>query len=518
MKKLAGAATVPRWSIACFRRGASAEDYSRTPLRRFWYVARFLVLLVPLVLIIGLLWVIWTRTADVPYWDEWETVLLVQRLHQDTLGLSNIVAFHNVHRIIIPRLVDLTLIELTHWNRQVEMTFDLSIAIAGAGILFWCVRRTLGSLTAALGLVLPLSLLFFSFSQFGDWFAPFQVQFIVTSFGVVCCVRGFFTTPVSRKGFALAISGALIGSMSGLHGLLTWIAFLPGALHSGVRKTTVWISCGVVVWILYFQNFPQGPTGIPVLLDIVYSLAYLGAPVGYPNSELAAAVGFLSILLLLGNMLFYWRRHKSLWHIAPWLQLALFVLGCTQATAEGRSFSGPLQALSSRYEAFSALWWIALLVIIGLNVKEFIQDRDLSRRRGYIARAGTLGINLAALLLITTALVPVNLVGLQQALLWQDVQQQNQGYIVDYQNAPDSCLELYYPWPALLRPRVQFLSQQRLGIFSSHNLSRRVVISPTANCRKPYHFIDDVGGGGWNVIPLETGLVQAERNAARTVP
>ncbi|MGO8946376.1 MAG: hypothetical protein ACLQUY_01675, partial [Ktedonobacterales bacterium] len=69
---------------------------------------RLLVLLVPLSLILGLLWVIWTRTADVPYWDEWETVLLVQHADQGTLTFHDLVAFHaNVHRIIIPRLIDL---------------------------------------------------------------------------------------------------------------------------------------------------------------------------------------------------------------------------------------------------------------------------------------------------------------------------------------------------------------------------------------------------------------------------
>jgi hypothetical protein len=446
----------------------------------------------------------------VPYWDEWETVLLVQHVDQGTLRLSDVVALHGVHRIIIPRLVDLTLIELTHWNRQVEMTFDLSIAIVGACILFWCIRRTLGSLTATLGLLLPLSLLFFSFSQFGDWFAPFQIAFVMTSFGVVCCLKGFLTTPISRRGLALAIAGALIASLSSLPGLLTWIAFLPGALHSGVRKTGVWISCAVAVWILYFQNFPNSPTRISILLDVAYSLTYLGAPVGYPNPDLAAAIGYLSILLFLGNILVYWRRHQSLWRIVPWLQLALFVLGCTQATAEGRSPGGPLQALSSRYEAFSVLWWIALLVIMGLNIKELIENPAIAGRHRYAARVGTLGINLAGLLLITAALVPVNVVGLQQALLWQDVQRQNQAYIVDFQNAPNSCLELYYPWPALLRPRARFLSQQRLGIFSSNNLSGYLVSSPTATCRKPYRFIDDVGPGGPSLIPPETGHAQAQ--------
>jgi hypothetical protein len=86
-------------------------------------------------------------------------------------------------------------------------------------------------------------------------------------------------------------------------------------------------------------------------------------------------------------------------------------------------------------------------------------------------------------------------IGLQRALLWQDVQRQNQYAIVDYQTASDSCLELYYPWPDLLRPRVRFLEQQHLAIFSSTALSQHAAVNPSATCQKPYRdFIADVGG------------------------
>jgi hypothetical protein len=347
--------------------------------------------------------------------------------------------------------------------------------------------------------VAPLSLLFFSFAQFGNWFAPFQIVLIITSFGAVCCVRGFTAVPASRKGFALAVAGALIGSFSGLHGVLIWIAFLPGALYSGARKAVVWIGCAVVVWILYFHGFPHSPTRPPIRADISYSLAYLGGPVAYPHAPWAQLAAVLSIVLFLGNMALYWWRHRNLWQIAPWLQLAVFVLGCTQATALGRVYMGPEQALSSRYETLSILWWIALVVIMGVNIKELVPDLHLPGRREDVIRLGVMGVNLAALLLITVGLIPVNVTGLQQALLWQDTQRQNQYAIRDYRTASDSCLELYFPWPSVLRPRVQFLEQQRLSVFSSTDHSRRVAVSPAATCQKPYQYFID------NAVPSRPG-------------
>ncbi len=510
-RSMVGAAQVSITHLVCRRiamvhEDSAAEERSPTSLRGPWQPTRLLALLcllVPAAMVFGLLWVIWTRTAAVPYWDEWETVLLEQHFKQGTLSFDEIVSLHaNAHRIILPRLIALALINVTNWNRQIEMTFDVGVAVAAACLLFWCVRETLGSLAVSLALLAPLSLLFFSFAQFGNWFTPFQIADILAVFGVACCVRGLAKAAVSRASFALALAGACIGSLALLNGLLTWVAFLPGAARSGLRKSLAWIGSAAVVWFLYFQHFPFSPTRPGIRQDIAYSLAYLGAPVGYPSIGHAQLAGALSILLLLGNVLWYWAHHKNLasvWRIAPWLQVALFALGCTQATAQGRLGGGPDEAMSSRYEAFSTLWWIALLVVVGLNVTELLPSLRLGgglasvSARG-MAGLGAVGLNLLAVLTVTASLVPVNLVGLQQALQWQDVQRQNQAAIVAYQTAPDSCLTLYYPSAQEVRVRAQFLDQQRLGIFGATDLSRYLAESPTAECQKPYHFINETGG------------------------
>src|SRR5688572_183361 len=84
-----------------------------------------LAVLSPLLLIVTIIWMIWERTPNVPFWDEWEMTELVQRLDQGTVSVQDIWAFHvhNEHRIVVSRLFSILFIETTDWNRQIQMTF-----------------------------------------------------------------------------------------------------------------------------------------------------------------------------------------------------------------------------------------------------------------------------------------------------------------------------------------------------------------------------------------------------------
>ena len=495
----------PRLPEAIVHALTPPKERQTTWVWRVWYVVRPLVFFVPIAQLLVLLWVIWTRTAHVPYWDEWETVLLVQHLNQGTLTVHEIWALHaSAHRQVIPRIVDLILIELTHWNRQVEMTFDVGVGLAAAALLLSSVRRTLGSVNATLALIVPLSLLLLSFSQFANWFAPFQITFIAAVFGVACCVKAFTTERLGWWWLGLAMLGALIASLSTLQGMLLWVAFIPSVTRAGYRKTLVWVASGTVAWLAYFWHFPGGAQRPHIQADLAFSLAYLGAPLGYPQVWLSQLFGALSILFLLGVVAIYWLRHRNVRIIVPWIGLALFVLGCAQATAFGRWDGGPQRALSSRYEACSSLWWVALLVIAGLLVKELVDTLRAQERGDTLATRwaqwgwATVGASIAALLLMCGGLALVNGVGLQYALIWQDAQRQHEQAIVDYQVAPDSCLTLYYPWPDRLRPRAAFLDQQHLAIFSDATARAQASAQGDAHllpsCSKPYgSFIDDTG-------------------------
>src|SRR5689334_12106087 len=76
-----------------------APDARQSLDKRLGSLLRALVVAVPTVLLVIIIWGIWTLTPHVPFWDEWETVPIVQSFKDGSLTVGQIWAFHNEHRI-----------------------------------------------------------------------------------------------------------------------------------------------------------------------------------------------------------------------------------------------------------------------------------------------------------------------------------------------------------------------------------------------------------------------------------
>jgi hypothetical protein len=467
------------------------------------------VLLFPVGQLAALLWVIWTRTAQVPFWDEWNTVDLVRRWRAGALTFGDLWTPHvDAHRVIVPRLIDLLLIQTTAWNRQVEMTVDLALAIVSGGLILWCARRTLGPRLWP-WLVPPLGLLLFGFAQFANWYAPFQIAFIATVCGVCICVAALgqeqaigYRNRAIRLG--IAFCGALLASLSSLNGLVAWPAFLPAVWATGRsrterwRRAILWAVGGALVWIAYFVGFPRAQTslvqpGMPAL-DLVrelsrYALVYLGAPLGFPTVLGAAIWGIVGVCFTLVVLRLAWLARAEISGLFSWIGLLLFAVGCLIATTAGRAGNGPYQALFSRYQAFSSLWWVALLVLGAAGLRA-VWVHLLAWRQQH-RMAGSIPIALGALLLVAayTSLGWANMVGWQDGLAWQDAQQKYQGWIALAPTAPERCLLVYHPLPGYLIPRIAYLKSQRLALFVDvRNVSATSLRAhlPDLSCLSPY--------------------------------
>jgi hypothetical protein len=466
------------------------------------------VLLFPIGQIAALLWVIWARTAQVPYWDEWATVDVVKAWRSRALTFADVWALHDVHRVAFPRLVDLFLIQGTAWNRQVEMTFDLALAALSGGLIIWCARRTLGPHLWS-WLVPLLSLLLFTFAQFGNWFAPFQLAFIATACGASICLAALINGRSLDPGglgrrLGIAMCGALLASLSSLNGLVVWPAFLPAAWASGQsrgerwRGVTLWAAGGAAVWIAYFIGFPPyqsspiqpGMTGLDIMRALGrYALIYLGAPLGFPDVWHAANWGLVGVCLALVVLRLAWLTRAEIHGLHAWIGLLLFVLGCLAATTTGRAISGPYQAFSSRYQAFSTLWWVALLVL-GAAGSRAMWPRILEWRRHHL-RESAVPIAVAALFLLaaSVSLGWANITGWQAGLMWQDSLRKDQGWVAAASIAPQRCLLKFNPFPESLRPRAAYLRGQHLGLFApgqTGSWSEHSATPSDPSCTKPY--------------------------------
>jgi hypothetical protein len=339
-------------------------------LWRGWPLARALAILVPLLQILSLLWLIWARTPDVPVGDEWDTAVLVHAVRQGSVRWGDFWAFHSEHRILVPRVVNLTLIQLTRWNRQIAMTFDLAVVAVTAAFLLGCLRRAAQGTGAVLALGVPCSLLLFSPSHYENWLAPFQLAFLGTVFGAACCLWALTTQPRGARGLSLALLGALVATLSSLNGLMVWIAFLPNVRRAGYRRTLVWGCVALAAALAYAIGFTGGGKVASPLPDLLgYALGYLGAPVGYPTLWLAQLAGLLSLALVCANLCVHALLRRDPTPLGAWLGLAVFALACTVLTTLGRGPSlGVEMALTSRYQIFGALWWVATQAIAWLAV------------------------------------------------------------------------------------------------------------------------------------------------------
>jgi hypothetical protein len=459
---------------------ASTSALPRSLVRAAFVVA----VVVPTCLVSVVLWVIWTRTASVPYGDEWFMGPIVRHADAGTLSFGELFAPFNTHRLFLQRVVDLAVIEVTGWNRQVEMTVHVAVAIGGAALILSSVRSALRSGGWWVLLVAPVSLLLVGLGQSENWVDAFNLGFIGTCFGLSLCLRALYTAseePIGWGRFSLALCGAGIASLSNAAGLIVWVAFLPLVSRLGYRRLMIWLGAAIAVWIAYFsgnsiQSSGQSPS---ILNQLLYVLAYLGAPAGAYIAPISVVVGALSVVIWLATLFLYFKLNSTLTPILGWIALSLFALGTASSTMFGRAQLGLDEAMSYRYQAFSAYWWISIFVV-GVMVIQLYIGKAHEHGMPLVrlpeiphwpsgARA-IVAANVLFLVLACGGSVAMNYRGLRGGLIFSDRLRSHQQCIVEYRTAPDDCLSIYLTslaFKPLLEDTAAYMEEHHLGIFNS---------------------------------------------------
>jgi hypothetical protein len=464
----------------------AVQQHARTYLDRYlpavtrtWRIVRVAVLVVPGVLIWQILTAIISRTAAVPFWDEWETVDLFGHLQAGTLQFADFWAFHNEHRIVIPQIATILLIALTHWNRQVEMIVDLGFAVIETALLAAALWATVKSKTALYLLLVPLSLLALSLGQYENWLHPFQITFILTTLGAALCAWAITAPSLTWPRLVLALAGATLAALSSLGGTAAFVAFLLPVLRAGWRKVAVWIIVAASVLIPYFHGFPHTVPLKPSLLAVEFFFVYLAAPTGTSMITPAVIVGIASLVIALANVIYFWLRQRTLSGLDVWVSLGLFALAVAAMTAIGRvAITDVAYAGSSRYQAFSALWWIALL---GLTTTTMVATASASRSASPMSDAwfGLAAINVSACAVLTLVLVFVNQSRLETLQNVEYGRLQTQQCVAQYATATPVCLEIYYPNAYRLQTKAALLRQWHMNIFYQDGASTQPEAAPS---------------------------------------
>lgn len=383
----------------------STGDAIKPPEPFLWMrFFHFALVLAPPIFLISLLA---RYQIDLPVWDQWPQVDLLDKLFQGQLTFADIWRQHNEHRQPFPRLIMLGLAYLSHWNMSWELLFNMLAGAACFGVFGYQVLRTLKACghPVALWIFPTLSLLIFSVAQFENAFWGFSINIYLHLLCVLAAIVLLANPVFSWPRFIGALLLAIVATYSAPTAFIIWPlgALLLLSVHfprpnMGSTPVVLWLLVGITALVVYFIDF-----AIPAPLERVrfyrepvayahFVLNYLGAPL--LRNEYAVAAGLIGLCAF-----FYipWRlfraRAVSLPQLAPYLAIGFFVIGAALLAGVGRLGHG--NGLDSRYVSVSLWFWAAILVLSHL----WLTTSVTSHQRKVSGMAGELAILAAAMLM-----------------------------------------------------------------------------------------------------------------------
>jgi len=408
--------------------------------------------------------------VNTPFYDQWETVPLLQNIDHHTLSFSDLWRQHNEHRVFFPTIALLASARITHWNTGVEVLISFLLAMITATLLFLLLRTqfkgwvaaTAGSLFAAW---------FFSPIQWENWLWGWQVEwFMCITFVVLASflLLKFVDTAGQRARrflFAAALASAFIATFSLAGGIFAWllgVAIL--VLRRQSRNSLIlWSAAGVATTGLYYFHYtqtlsPSGPATTVLahhpFLFIEFFIAFLGGPAGSLKNGLQTPdiIGTFLLISLAPLLYLTWQRRKNIRVYLPWLLLIVYGILCGLSTAFGRLGYSIGFALSSRYTAFS------LLYVIGLTGLAFSLITTTPRLSQAYKKFCVTGVVLFSLPILISGYV----VGIQGFKSHSSGMKAIKA-CTQAKNPSDDCLKLTYPSPSIVRPRLDYVKANHLA-------------------------------------------------------
>jgi hypothetical protein len=261
----------------------------------------------------------------IPFWDEWELVPLLEKMHNNTLTLADLWNQHNEHRLIFPQILMLLLARLSNWNIFLELCTNMVLATFTLLFLLSILRSTSEIISPWLKIF--ISLMVFSMVQYENWSWGWQIQFFMSILGFVIAIWAANKWQGKSSGLVIVILAAVLSSYSFNTGLLTWPAVLVVLLLQKKWKRkhiiTLTLACIATV-LLYYYKYTKPSYHPPILFFLDHPLIYARYVLTYLGSSLSCtrSSSFITALIILALTLLaifnIWRFDKQkLCNLAP---------------------------------------------------------------------------------------------------------------------------------------------------------------------------------------------------------
>ena len=321
---------------------------------------------------------------DAPYWDQWWKIPLIVESIEGTIGLSDYWSLINEHRVFFPNLITIPLAGMTNWTIGLELILTLIFAIVAFLLLSSCIiKKDPRSDSRGLWPIVPvISLLMFSYSQDNIWMWGLHLMIPMTLLAMLITIHCLIRDEIAAKNLITAILFAIIASYSFGAGIVIWgvggvllVVRVIRKIANAKAFLAAWCLACVFTMSLYFVGYESTPSDSAALSAIQhplsflqYVIAYLGAPLAPYGNTAPVLMGVFGF----GLMVYFGRRT---WRSTSWsdawgdgrvrlaVSLILLAVGCATLTALKQWPEGPQQAASSRYLAWSTMFWVAILLL-----------------------------------------------------------------------------------------------------------------------------------------------------------
>lgn len=401
-----------------------------------------------------LLFLFLRATVPVPIYDDWEIVPLLQKGEGSTLRFSDFWAPHNEHRPVVPRLIQYTLAQATHWDIRRELALNF---VLGAGLAITVIVQ-IGNIYVGMSwLGLAMTALLLSPAQWQNWMLGWQLQLWLCMFCGILSLIIINRNPHNLIAIVPALLLALVATFSFAAGLI-WLFLVCFQLVLRYKRYWVSVLVGSIylgILFLYLHNLGIRTTDSPSTGPInflLYVLVWIGQPLTPWHPVAAGIAGAVGLLTAVG--LFLSVRCRTILKANSHLlcSLAAFSILSACLAAWSRGGYGIDQAMSSRYITLANPFWVAIFAAVGICVA----------KRGSKHRAMLLGLALS--LIVGTGY----LYGLYQWDERYDAYSAAADALVSGGDNP--ALIFLYPDPEILAERRAFLKAHQLSVFRQPSL------------------------------------------------
>jgi hypothetical protein len=319
------------------------------------------------------------------FWDQWSTVELFDRLLGGSATLSDFIADHNEHRLLVPRLIFALDLWLTDARNGVNFAAILICQAIHVALFHHMISQRVGAQAVRWALTAFVTLLLFCIVQKENFTWGFQIQFVGV-FLLFTLAAWTLATAQARSAedaprWGLAIAGLLCGlaaafTMANGVVALFAIAVVFAAARLLNRLTAVVAVVAIVLIAGYAATFTPNPGHTPLgfalqnpLIFIQFVAIYLGclfAPLGETFALVAGAIG-LAFAAAAGIALAARPVGPDRVNLTL-IAILVFAILTAAMTAVGRSSFGFEQAVASRYATPSAIFWAAAVTLAVLTV------------------------------------------------------------------------------------------------------------------------------------------------------